>query len=114
MKADMKDELKLSKEEIRQGAVFAAISYVFLFWLVAFILKKDNEFTHYHARQGMVIFILEMLCFFLLGIPLLGILFYKISWIILVVFSLYGVYSSLTGKLCRIPLVTNIASKLVV
>ena len=114
MKTDMKDELKLSKEEIRQGAVFAAISYVFLFWLVAFILKKDNEFTHYHARQGLVIFILEILCFFFLAVPFLGILFYKIGEIILVIFSIYGAYSSLTGKLCRIPVVTNIASKLVV
>jgi len=108
------DELKFSEEEIREGAAMAAISYVSFLWLIAFILKKDNKFTHYHARQGLVIFILEILCFFFLTIPLLGILFYKIGCIILVIFSLYGVYSSLTGKLCKIPLVTNIASKLVV
>ena len=113
-KITMTDELKLSEKEIKQGAAFAAISYVLFLWLIAFILKKDNKFTHYHARQGLVIFILEILCFFLLGIPFLGILFYKIGCIVLVIFSLYGVYSSLTGKLCNIPIVTDIASKLVV
>jgi len=113
-KITMADELKLSEKEIKQGAAFAAISYVLFLWLIAFILKKDNKFTHYHARQGLVIFILEILCFFLLGIPFLGILFYKIGCIVLVIFSLYGVYSSLTGKLCNIPIVTDIASKLVV
>ena len=110
----MADELRFSEDEIREGAVFAAVSYVFFLWLIAFILKKDNGFSHYHARQGLVIFIFEMLCFFFPGIPFLGIILYKLGWIILIIFSLYGIYSSLTGKLCNIPVVTEIASKLVI
>jgi len=107
-------ELKLSEDEIKQGAPLAAISYIFFLWLIAFILKGDNQFTHYHARQGLVIFIGEAICFFIFLIPLVGFLLYKIIFLIFFIVSLYGIYSSLTGRLCRIPLITGIASKLVI
>ena len=110
----MGDELKLPEEEIREGAAFAALSYVFFLWILAFIFKKDNRFAHFHARQGLVIFILEIICFFIPFIPILGGLLYVWGWILLVVASLYGVYSSLTGKLCHMPFITRIASKMVI
>lgn len=108
------EELKLEEKEIREGAPFAAISYILFLWLIAFILKKDNEFAHYHAKQGLIIFIGEIICLFLPIFGFIGVIFYKIGLIVFLILSLYGVYSSLTGKLCRIPVVTEIASKLVI
>jgi uncharacterized membrane protein len=111
------EELKLTEEEIKEGAGLAALSYIFFLWILTFIFKKENRFAHYHARQGLVIFIGEAVCIFLPFLPLLGILgvfLYKLGMTLFLILSLYGIYSSLTGKLCRIPGVTNIASKLVI
>ena len=41
----MKD-IKLSKQEITEGAPFAVLSYVLFLWILTFILKKDNEDMH--------------------------------------------------------------------
>ncbi len=101
------EELNLTKEEIKEGAGFAALSYVGFLCFLTFLFKKDNAFAGYHARQGLVIFIAELVfCFF----PLL----YSPGLILFLFISLYGVYSALTGKLCKIPLVTKIAAKLVI
>ena len=104
----------LQEQEIREGAPFAAISYVLFLWLITFLLKKDNEFAHYHARQGLVIFIGELVLPFFVLIPIVGASIYRIGLIVALCVSLYGIYASLTGKLCRIPVVTDISSKLVV
>ena len=104
----------LSLEEIKKGAGLAALSYVFFLWILAFLIKKDNRFTHYHARHGLVIFIGEVIFAVLSLIPLIGGIFYVLGIIIFSDLSLYGIYSALTGRLCRIPIVTDIAEKLVI
>lgn len=108
------EELHLTREQIREGAGFAAVSYIFILWVLPFIFKKQNEFARYHAKQGLVIFIGEVVCGFLCFIPVLGILFYSIGMILFFFLSLYGIYSALTGKLCKIPVVTEIAAKFVI
>lgn len=110
----MKTLKNLSITEIREGAPFAVLSYVGLLWIIPFIFKPQNRFARYHARQGLIIFVYELICIFFLFFPYIGVFLYKTGWVILFAVSLYGVYASLTGKLCRIPLVTSLAQRLVV
>lgn len=111
----MSNELKISDEEIREGAGLGALSYVFFLWILVFFFKKDNAFAHYHAKQGLVLFILEIVAFFfLVFLPFFGILIYYVGMPLFLLSSLYGIYSALTGKLCKIPVVSKLASKLVV
>jgi len=104
----------LGEKEIRDGAPMAALSYVFFLWLLAFTSKRDNQFAHYHAKQGLVLFVLEVVFFFLSLVPSIGFLFYLTGLIVFPLLSLYGMYSALTGKLCKMGIVTKIALKLVV
>lgn len=104
----------MAEAEIKEGAPFAALSYVFFLWIFSFIFKKDNNFAHFHARQGIVIFIFEIACLFFPIIPFIGVIVYRAGMFILLMVSLYGVYSSLIGKMVKIPVIGNIAEKLVV
>jgi len=106
-------DVQMDLNEIKQGAPFAALSYVFCFWILTFILKKDNQFAYFHARQGIVLFIGEIACVVFAFIPILGGLF-KFLLLVLMCFSLYGIYLSLTGKMTSLPVVGDIAQKLVV
>lgn len=112
---DMREELMLEEDEIRQGAPFAALGYVFFLWILAFIFKKDdNRFARFHLRQGIVIFVGELICLFLLIIPGIGSFFCRLGLIILFLMSFMGIFSSLTGKTKPIYLISDIAKKLVV
>ena len=57
---------------VREGKFFAIISYVSFLCIITLILKKDNKFALYHARQGLVLFVMEVAAFILSIIPLLG------------------------------------------
>ncbi|MBN3040996.1 MAG: hypothetical protein JW867_07695 [Candidatus Omnitrophica bacterium] len=104
---------QLDLNEVKQGAPFAALSYIFCLWILAFILKKDNKFASFHARQGIVIFVGNISCFALSFVPLLGFLAGMVQ-VTLMFVSIYGIYLSLTGKMTPIPIVGDIAQKLVV
>jgi len=104
---------KFDVEEIREGAPFAVLSYVFFGWILTYILKKDNRFAIFHARQGIVISVGSLLCFTIMFIPVLGLLF-GIFALGLAFASLYGIYLSLTGKCERMYLISDVADKLVV
>ena len=60
------------EQEIREGKFFAVISYVCFLCIITLILKKDNRFALYHAKQGLVLFVLEVVAFILSIIPFLG------------------------------------------
>ena len=42
-----KEKIKLTDKEIKEGAPFAALSYVFFLWIFTFIFKKEK----YHAYE---------------------------------------------------------------
>ena len=104
---------KISEQEVKDGAPFAALSYLFFLWIFTFIFKKDNQFARFHAKQGIVISIAMTVCFLLSSMPLLGVLF-RIIRLVLICASLYGIYIALTGKYKEIPLIGDIAKKLAV
>jgi uncharacterized membrane protein len=108
------EDLKLTEEEIKDGAPFAALSYVFFLWILSFILKKENRFAHFHAKQGVAIFIGEVVFGVLALLPLIGKVFYVIGLLLFLCLSLYGIYYALTGKTVRMPVVSNIADKFVI
>jgi uncharacterized membrane protein len=110
-----REEMVFDEREVKEGAPYAVLSYVFFLWILTFIFKKEaNRFAHFHAKQGIVIFVGEVICLFLLMIPLVGTVFSHIGFIILFVASLCGMYSALTGKAKRIALVGDIADKMVI
>jgi fumarate reductase subunit D len=107
------EDIKLSRQEIKDGAPFAVLSYVLFLWILTFIFKKENRFAYFHARQGVVIFVGNIICFAFMFIPVLGVLF-SLAQIILIFLSLYGIYLCLTGQTKNIAVVGDIAEKLVI
>ena len=106
-------DVQMDLNEIKEGAPFAALSYVFCFWILTFILKKDNQFAYFHAKQGIVLLVGEIACVIFVFIPVLGGLF-GFLLLVLMCFDLYGIYLSLTGKMTSMPVIGDIAQKLVV
>ncbi len=105
--------VKMDKKEIREGAPFAVLSYILFFWIFTYIYKKDNRFAVFHARQGLIIFIGNIICYFLGFIPILGVIFI-LGQIALVFASFYGIYSALVGKMNPIGVINQIVDRLVI
>lgn len=104
---------KLTKAEIKEGAPFAALSYIFCLWILVFIFKKENKFSYFHARQAVVIFFAEVVCLVFQFVPIIGILFVLINFLMMFI-ALYGIYLSLTGITKKIPIIGKLADKFVI
>ena len=86
---------------------------MFFLWILTFICKKNNRFAHFHAKQGIVIFVGNVTCLAFMFIPVIGVLFAFLQFI-LVIASLYGMYLALIGKCDKIYMIGDIADRLVV
>lgn len=109
----MTEELRPDTKEIEEGKIFALIAYIWILCIVTLLVKKDNKFAYFHARQGLVLFLLGIV-----NMVVSAVLPF-ISWVITVPFSLillicaiYGIIQALLGNYAKIPLVAELADKI--
>jgi fumarate reductase subunit D len=98
---------------VREGKFFAIISYVSFLCIITLILKKDNKFALYHAKQGLVLFVMEVAAFILSIIPFLGWLVGIFGYALFLLVSLWGIMQAILGINSRIPIVTDISEKVI-
>ena len=83
----------------------AALSYVWILCLYTLLFKKRSAFIQFHAKQGLILFVIELLSFvFFVFAPLVIIL--------CVVMALLGIRAALAGKSWPMPVVSDIVKKL--
>ena len=101
------------EQEIREGKFFAVISYISFLCIMTLFLKRDNKFALFHAKQGLVLFVMEVAAFILSIIPFLGGIIVIFGYALFLLVSLWGIMQSALGIYRRIPLVTKISEKVV-
>jgi len=102
-----------TEQEIREGKFFAIISYVSFLCIITLILKKDNKFALYHAKQGLVLFVMEVTAFILSIIPILGWLIGVFGYALFLLVSLWGIMQAALGLHSRIPIITEMSEKVI-
>lgn len=102
-----------NEQEVREGRFFAAISYISFLCIVSLVLKKDNKFCLYHAKQGLVLFAFEVAAFILSIIPILGWLIGVFGYALFLIASIWGVIQVTLGVYCRIPVISKIALQVI-
>lgn len=103
-----------NEKEVQEGKFFAVISYISFLCIVSLVLKKDNKFSLYHAKQGLVLFVFEVATFILSVIPILGLLLRIFGLLVFSLFSLWGILQALQGNYNRFPIISNIADKITI
>jgi len=99
--------------EIREGKFFAIISYISFLCIITLILKRRNKFALYHARQGLVLFVIEVAAFILSIIPFLGLLIGVFGYGLFLLVSIWGMIQAFLGVYCKIPIISKIAKDVV-
>jgi uncharacterized membrane protein len=105
---------ELAEKEIEEGKFFAIISYLSFLCIISLVLKKDNKFALYHAKQGLVLFVFESGSFILTIIPILGGIVRTLGLIVFVFASLWCILQVLMGNYNRLPVVSEVADKITI
>ncbi len=102
---------KQSSKDVEENKAIAAIGYLGILCFVPLLAKKESKFAQFHAKQGLVLFIVEVIGVFLHIIPILG---WIVAWMLFIacaVASIMGIVNAINGEEKDIPGVAELAKK---
>ena len=73
-----KKEAKKQDKKDQEDRLLAALSYVFILGLIPYISEKKDDFTRFHMRQGLALFVIWLVV--TLGLALLSFIFSPIGY----------------------------------
>lgn len=98
-------------KDIEENKVMAVLAYVGILVLVPLLAAKDSKFAQYHAKQGLVVFIAEIILVVINVIPVVGWIVSFIGFIIVLILSIMGIVNALNGKEKELPILGQFAGK---
>lgn len=101
----MADEKKPMGGSGSDSNLMAALSYLWILSIVMLLVKKDDDYVKFHARQGLILFIASVIFWF---IPVLG----WILNILVVILVIVGFIKALSGERWKMPLIGDLAEKI--
>jgi len=101
------EKKQITDKDIEENKAVAALSYVWVLCLIPLLTKKKSKFAQFHAKQGLVLFIIEIIGTFIFWIPLIG----WVLGIVLLVVAIMGVLKALNGEWWKIPYIYDWSKK---
>jgi fumarate reductase subunit D len=104
---------EVSKMQITKDNIYSVLAYLWVLCLIPVLMKKDDPAVKFHARQGLMLFIIEVALGIVGIIPFLGLLIAQIGGLVCLVLSVMGILNVLKGKQWKIPYVGDWAEKII-
>ena len=98
-------EIKPDKRDTENNKIAAAIGYIGVLCFLPLLLKRKSKFAQFHAKQGLLLFIIELVGWF---IPIIGWILYVVA----IIYAVLGIKASLEGKYWEMPFLGAFAKKL--
>lgn len=92
-------------DDIAKNKVMAILSYIGLLFLVPLLAAKDSPFARYHANQGIVLFIVQLIGTAATQIPYAGPFIGSVINVFTLVFAIIGIVNAYKGKAKELPLI---------
>lgn len=93
--------------------VWAALSYIPMVALVAFLIKPKSEYVKLHGRQGLMLFLLYFVSgFIMLLLPDLLAMLVAFFLFVLFVLGIFSIYQALVGNWWKTPVLGQLADML--
>lgn len=93
-----------------EGRLAAVMAYIPFLCFIPLLNMKHNPEARFHARQGVLLFLIELLAILFLIDRVADFVFTAVL-IVAVAFAIAGIYFALQGKNYRLPIVGDLAEK---
>lgn len=101
----------MDAQEIEKGKTLAILGYIIPILCIVPLIQKDNDFSLYHAKQVLLLFIAAIALSFLNVIPCLGQIVWSVGTLALLVFGIMGLINAIKGEAKPIPLIGKFAEE---
>jgi len=113
------ESLEVDVEDAEKHKIFGILAYLWILFLVPILAAKDSPFAKYHANQGLVLFLLEIVIWIVLyvvGIVLamlpagLGFLsaVFALLYLVPLILLILGIINAAAGKCVPLPVIGGI------
>ncbi|MFU2158167.1 MULTISPECIES: hypothetical protein [Caldisericum] len=102
---------KFDIEDINKNRYVACISYVSILFILPLLLVKDSPFVKEHAKQGFILFLLEIMGSTIYYFPIFGKILGSIILILCLIASFIGFLVALTGGFIEFPIIYDLAKE---
>jgi len=106
------EQVSETPKKMEDNKLMGILSYIGVLCLIPLLTKKDNEFVFFHAKQGLVIFIAEVITAFVAAIPFLGWVIAPLASLLWIILSIMGIVNVLGDKRKEIPVLGKYAVKI--
>lgn len=94
--------------DIEANRVVAALSYLWALFLIPLLLKRDSKFCQFHAKQGLILFVVSFIASFIFWIPLFG----QILLLAIIILVVAGAVKAYNGEYWRMPFIYKWSEKI--
>lgn len=98
-------KIAFDEKDITENKYVAALAYVWILFLVPLLAKKDSPFAQFHAKQGLVLCVVAIICSI---VPVIG----WLATVVLFVVAVIAVIKTLSGEAWEIPYVKDAVKKI--
>lgn len=115
MAEELKKPVTGGSNDVEENKVIALLSYLIFF--IPFLVSKDSPFVKYHAKQGLVLFLFNVIIWIVysvFSVVTLG-LGALIAWVLFIppfVFAIMGMMNAWNGKMVELPMIGKYADKI--
>ncbi len=101
-------EQKVFDADVEENKIIAAMSYLWILFLIPLLLKRKSKFAQFHAKQGMILFVIDVIASFLVWIPIIG----QLLFIVLLIISIIGIIKAYSGEYWKGPFIYEWSQKI--
>ena len=108
---DIKKEIddysdQMDPDDVSKNRLMAVLAYIGPLVLVPIFAARDSKFAKFHANQGLILFLLEIIFCILGGVKLIGWIF-DLCNIAVAILAIVGIIYAAQGKAKELPVVGN-------
>ena len=87
--------------------IFAALSYFSVLWLLPFLFAPNDPYAKFHAKQGIVLFVISLIVDALTAFKGIFAILYAARLYLIVV----GVMNAVSGRMAKLPWIGQLADR---
>lgn len=99
-------------KDVSDNRIIAAIGYIGILCLIPLLLKRESKFAQFHAKQGLTLFIAEIVISFINIIPFLGQMIWFAASLVFLIVSVVGLLRALKGEWWKVPFLSEYAERI--
>ena len=93
--------------DVSNNKVMAILAYIGILFLIPLLCAKNSKFARFHTNQGLVLFLIGIVCSLGALIPVVKIIF-RIASLLVFVCQIVGIVYAAQGKAKELPVIGNI------